>query len=562
MNSFERLVRKHARMASESPMWLRVTSLVLLLGLFGFSIYGVGQAYTMPKQVEEPVALANYQHIGEFDYLVYVYPSHLFGNPVETSEEEGQSLYFTNIIDGIDVVFDYDFIADGQTTDLSSDVDITAIATGPSGWQKEIPLSSARDLGANVSLEFPLELEQLDDFINQIELDLGIRSPDYTGPNYYTLGIEARVDISGNVGGTQINDVFVLPMKITVGRGTLEWDDELALSQRKSDGGFSYKHQGSFSYTIKLKENSLYGTGVDTLGKEPYQWPQISAQPPGSYYFTRITDIMLADFSYQFMCNQPVRNLIEEVEVEAILENPDVWSKTFVLVPKTQKSGDFRVDFAVDTDFFAEFTDMMRDEIGMGAPSHNLTITAVVHTIAETDFGTIDEIFTHSLDGTLTANALTWSGDLEGSKSGSIMGGHIMVPNTEKFVGLSPDTARIVFPIALAIILPFSLYLLILGIVARPTALSKLEKEAIRAKKKHKDLIVDVKELPAIEGQDITVVSLSSLDDLITTAENLFRPVLHKAEEERHIYCVIDGTTRYQYVSELGALTHFIISES
>ncbi|MBA7479358.1 hypothetical protein ES707_14792 [subsurface metagenome] len=554
------MLKEHARIVSSSPMWLKVASVVLILGLLSLSLYGVWKAHSTPRQVAEPLTLANYRHAGEFDYLVYVNPSHLFGNSAETPEEEGQSLYFINIVEDIDVVFNYDFVADGQTTGLSSDVDIVAIVTGPSDWQKEIPLSSARDLGANLSLEFPLELEQFDDFINEIELDLGIRQPDYTGPNYYTLVIEARVNINGDMGDSLINDTFVVPMQIRVSRGTLAWDNNLALSQRKSVGGLSYKHQGSFGYTIKLKENSLYGTGVDTLGKEPYQWPQISAQPPGNYYFTRITDIMLASFSYQFICNQPLRELSEEVEVQAILEYPNIWSKTFILVPKTQKSGEFVVDFSVDINFFSQLANTIKGEIDVAPATYDLTIMAVVHTTAQTDYGIIDEAFTQTLNGTLGSTVLTWNDELESSKTGSITGSH-MVPNTEKLFGLSPDTARIVFPIALAIILPFSLYLLILGIVARPAALSRIEKEAIQAKKKHKELIVDVKELPAIEGQDITVVSLSSLDDLITTAENLFRPVLHKAEEERHIYCVIDGTTRYQYVSEPGVLTHFIISE-
>ena len=555
------MLKKHARIVSSSPMWLKVASVALILGLLSFSLYGVWKAHSIPRQVAEPLTLANYRHAGEFDYLVYVNPSHLFGNSAETPEGEEQSLYFTNIIDVIEVVLDYNFVADGQTTGLSSDVDIVATVTGPSGWQKEIPLSSAPDLGTNLSLEFLLELEQFDDFINEIELDLGIRSPDYTGPNYYTLVIEARVDISGNVGSTPIDDAFVLPMQIRVSKGTLAWDNNLALSQRKSAGGLSYKHQGSFGYTIKLKENSLYELGIDTLGKEPYQWPLTSVQPPGNYYFTRITDVILANFSYQFICNQPLKQLIEEVEVRAILEYPNIWSKTFVLVPKTQKSGEFVVDFDVDINFFSQLANTIKGEIDVAPATYDLTIMAVVHTTAQTDFGNIDEVFTHTLKGTLSPTVLIWDSELEGSKEGSIGEDIRMVPNTEKLFGLSPDTARIVFPIALAIILPFSLYLLILGIVARPAALSRIEKEAIQAKKKHKELIVDVKELPTIEGQDITVVSLSSLDDLITTAENLFRPVLHKAEEERHIYCVIDGTTRYQYVSEPGVLTHFIISE-
>jgi len=144
-------------------MWLRATSLVLFFALAVFSLYGVWYAYTMPEQVEEPVALVNYQHNGQFDYLVYVNPSHLYGTPVETPEEETRSLYFTNIIDDINVKFNYDFIADSPVTELSSDVEIVAIVTGPSEWQKEVLLSSASDMGSSLTMWFPLELEQLDE---------------------------------------------------------------------------------------------------------------------------------------------------------------------------------------------------------------------------------------------------------------------------------------------------------------------------------------------------------------------------------------------------------------
>jgi hypothetical protein len=258
---------------------------------------------------------------------------------------------------------------------------------------------------------------------------------------------------------------------------------------------------------------------------------------------------MLASFDYQFFCDKAIENISEEVEVKAILEYPEVWTKTFTLVPKTQKSGKFRVDFAVDINSLADFTNTMRDEIGMGAASHNLTILAEVHTIAQTDLGNIDEVFTHSLEGTLTSSTLTWSKELENSKAGSIMGTR-WVRNDEKFVWLSLDEAKIVFPVAAGIIFPFAIYLLLINIVSRPLPPSEIEKEARRAKRKHKGLFVDVKELPDVEGQTITVVPIDSLDGLITTAENLFKPILHKAEEERHTYCVMDGTIRYEYVSE------------
>ena len=112
------------------------------------------------------------------------------------------------------------------------------------------------------------------------------------------------------------------------------------------------------------------------------------------------------------------------------------------------------------------------------------------------------------------------------------------------------SVARITFPILVAIV-SLSLYLLIPLMVHKALPLSRIEQEARRAKKKHRDLIVDVKEFPFAEAGAITVISLNSLDDLITTADNLFKPVLHQAEDKQHRYCVIDNFIRYEYVNRL-----------
>jgi len=143
-----------------------------------------------------------------------------------------------------------------------------------------------------------------------------------------------------------------------------------------------------------------------------------------------------------------------------------------------------------------------------------------------------------------------WNNNLTESKDGSIMGTE-MVPNTEKLFGLETSQARAVFPAGAAIFFLLGMYLLVVSVVYRGGPVSDMEREAMRAKKKHKDLVVDVEELPSLEGDDIEVAWLSSLDELMIVAENLFKPVLHKAERERHIYCVVDAKVRYVYVSEL-----------
>jgi len=72
---------------------------------------------------------------------------------------------------------------------------------------------------------------------------------------------------------------------------------------------------------------------------------------------------------------------------------------------------------------------------------------------------------------------------------------------------------------------------------------------AARARKKYKQVMVDIEELPSVKPNEI-VISLTSLDDLVRVADDLVKPVVHQAKEGRHIYCIIDSGIRYLYVVE------------
>ena len=539
---------------------LKVSLIALTLVLLLASGFGVWKAFTMPEQWEEPVTLVSYQHQGEFDYQVYIEPGHLFAPPVTElpevigEEEEERPLYFTNIIEDIEVSFTYGFATDYPTRLASSDVDIVAIIHGPSGWQKEVLLKS--DSGDDYfTISFPLELDDFDDIINDIEEELEVRRP--TEQNVYDLVIEARVKVKAYTGRDWVDDTFVQPMEISVGRGTLEWDNELNLVQRRYHGeyygGFSYKHVGNFGYTIWLDEEktALYGTEVTELSPEPYWPPPIMRRPPGEVYFPRLVDIMKSSFSYRFICDPPVTNLAEEVEVTAVLEYPkveavagypQVWQKKFTLVPKTKKSGDFVLYFPVDITYFGRLADVIREEIGMGAPTHDLTINVEVHTRADTQFGPIDEVFTHTLKGALGTTTIAWEKELQKSEPGTIEDTRIV---TDPDVPIYRLWSRVVAGMLLFLFLFVAWH----AIWAKPI-MSRIEEEAFRAKKKHKNVIVDITKLPAAKREE-KVVPIGSLDELIKAADSLLKPVLHQAEADRHTYCVIDGLTRYEYISEL-----------
>ncbi|GAI54318.1 unnamed protein product, partial [marine sediment metagenome] len=186
---------------------------------------------------------------------------------------------------------------------------------------------------------------------------------------------------------------------------------------------------GEFDYSVHLKENSLFDT--ETLKPPPPVIPPPPPTPPPPpppktvgagelLLFSKLVDSMDATFNYKFKCDQPVTELTEEVTIIAILENPEVWSKTFVLVPHTKKSGGFSVSFPLDINHFTEMLEAIRSETGVPAESYNLTIKADVHTTAQTDFGPIDEVFSQTLSSALGKGTLEWNEELIQSKPVSI----------------------------------------------------------------------------------------------------------------------------------------------
>jgi hypothetical protein len=535
---------------------LVIVTLVLLLA----SGYGVWTAYSMPLEREEPVTLVNYQHQGEFNYQVYIEPGQLFSPPPNEisqviDEEEEKPQYFLTLIDNMEVSFDYIFTPDYPTTLNSTDVYIVAIIHGPSGWQKEVPLKS-KSGDDRVTISFPLDLEEFDEIIDDVEEELEIRR--YTEENVYNLVIEARVNVSAYTGEEWIDDNFVQQMEISVGRDTLTWDDELNLDQRRyywgRFGGFSYKHSGSFSYTIWLDEDktALYGPSVTELKPEPYLPSLVINRPLDAVYFLSLIDIIKSSFSYRFICDQPVTNLVEEVEVTAVLEYPDMWQKIFTLVPETEKSGDFNLEFPLDVIYFGRLTEAIREELGIGAPTHDLIISAEVHTKAETPFGPIDEVFKQTLKGALGTTTITWDAETKKSEPGTIEDAIIVTdPNVPKY--------RMWSRVLLGVLLLVFLFVAWHAVWARPV-MSKIQAEASRAKKKHKNVIVDITNLPEARHEQV-VIPVGSLEELIKAADGLLKPVLHKAQANRHTYCVIDGLTRYEYISELWKLSGEGLSE-
>ena len=493
--------------------------LVVVLVIFLISLAGVFVAHALPDEVEEHVTLLEYTHNGKFDYLAYLKPSYLYGPPPEPLPPNPK--YPTRIIDSFNLTF-----SSRQPEGMSQTAVINAVLENPGIWQKEINLVPQATKTGSLLVKFSLDIDELNELIDNIAQEVGVLA------SSYNLTIVADVKSGGG------EFTHTLPMELS--KTLIEVDRNLSHSESGYDG--------KFDYVVNLKENSIYETSY----LEP---PVIETQPSsrtirsGEVIISELVDRIYLTFSYGFESSKPVSQLTQEVQINAILENPNFWSKEVVLVPPTIKSGDFEVTFPLDLHQFTDLIEVIQAETGILVSSYKLNIKADVHTIAETDFGTIDEDFSQVMTSALGQGVLDWGKELESSKEGSIEESRVL-PNPKKYLGLSvAEVSRLSIIIA-SIIFVLFLYLSVLYLRFRPVGAPEIEEEARRAKKKYKDLIVDIEELPVAKAGE-TLISLSSLDDLATAAEELLKPVLHKAEEKRHIYCIIDGLTRYEYISEL-----------
>jgi len=528
---------------ARSP-WLKLGSLVgacLLLIAAGF---GVWRAFSLPASTEQPVALVNYEHRGEFDYSVYLKPNSLYG-PLKPQQEETEveedtaPVFFRNILDEAWLTFSYNFSCGQSLSTITNEVVVSAIAENPGMWQKEIAILEETHGGQQVSVEFPLDLEPLESVVDEIEDEIGVRG----SGNQFIIRAAVHTTAVTTLGQT-IDGDFSHEITVVVQAYTLQLEGSFESSDIGSDEDISYSRKGRFDYQVYLKPNSLYDTDVLSSEAPPEEESPALTTPlgPGLTYFNKIVDNVMANFSYQFLSDKPVTNLVEEVEVTAVLRYPEMWSKSFTLVPKTSYRGPFVVDFPVDIEGFQAFTDNLRTELGLGAASYDLAIQTTVHTTGDTESGHIDEIFAHSLQGQLGLTTFTLAGSLAKQQPGAIVENRMVpVANTWVFRGLSLA--------GLVLVLFALLFVLRNSRRAQAVAISRMEEEALRAKRKHKGVIVDVSELPPAGAGEV-VIPIGSVDELVSIADALLKPVLHHARTNKHTYCVIDGGVRYLYVIE------------
>ena len=292
----------------------------------------------------------------------------------------------------------------------------------------------------------------------------------------------------------------------------------------------NYEHTGNFNYVVYLKNNSLYGSA--TIG-------------PGDIIFKNITDHIDASFSYRFSSDRKAK-VRGDYELSATVKT-DLWSKNFVIIPKTDfNSSSFRINFPLNISRFDSVVNQIDKELAVKSKKAELIIRCVVHTVAETDAGIIDEFFAPSLVVPLQESVINIDSNLSAHKPGSIK-------RTEKVILPPPPVAekkRNSIASTIAIFFVFIAFALLTESEQRKT--DRTEKIVKWIKKKYGDWIVDSDEVPSAEK----IIPLNSLEDLMKVADNMGKPVIHIAPngEHSHLYCVLDGEIQYRYILEEGRM--------
>lgn len=297
---------------------------------------------------------------------------------------------------------------------------------------------------------------------------------------------------------------------------------------------YSYKHKAELKYTVHLKPNSIFPEAV--LGSD-------------KTYFTKLVDYFTVYFSYNFTGDSDA-SMKGAYDIVAVIDAPDMWQKTFVLVPFSEMtvSGNnlsINKEFPVRLDYYNEVLKQVNDEIGVVAREPKLNIKANVYLKADAGGNIVKEDVAPVMSIPLSSGDFQVGGETSVEKEGS-------VNKTE--VVADPAAAnmkkRQLCLLAFSAVLTALLMLLLL-LYTRNKIIVVDERKALidSIRRKYGERMVTLQDEFSPDDK-MTVLSFNSMEDLIKLADELNKPVLCKEPANPGgypCYYVLDGLTAYKH---------------
>ena len=488
--------------------------------LVAATLIWVGTAFTAPK-TKEKVLIQDYEVIGEFDHKKYGHS--------ERGKAEPNPVHFPQIIDSMTAFYEYKFSSEEPASVIGGTARISAILSNPGQWEKEVDLVSGINHKGSFNIVFQLNAEEFVELADNIGEEIGVKT---TAP---VLTLKATVNTKAETKSGVVEEDFIQTLRLRLTPTVIGWYRPFYLSRKGYNDGLYYDQQGSFGYSVHLKPNVLYGD-ITMNSYIPPVPPPIKLADNIFYELDNI-EFYEVTFDSKMKSEEGLSNIKYEVEVNAVLHNPNGEEVFFPLVPRNQQEGELRVTFPLDIVLLYDIIRVVEGEIDESTPDYRLVVEANVHILAESELGPIEEDFSDSLVLTLAYNGPSWPAIDVKTTPGSITK-TVVVPNSDRMTGIMGSLGVLGMMVVLLI---YAIYL-----YRQSEELPAWDAEAIRVKKERQDVIVDVQELTPPSISD-TVIPFDSLDELVKMADALLKPVLHKAEPEKHTYQVIDGTVRYMY---------------
>jgi hypothetical protein len=521
-------------------------SILLVLSFLGTA----AAAFLIPGQRTVSTAQVKYEQTGQFDYIASLKPSYLFGPepspsptpaPTPTPTPLSNLKYPVADVERFNFNFSYEMTSEQDLKKVTEYVEVFSNGTNSDSKKFDTVIMPKSKASGPFTVNFEL-----------------IPDTQYSGGDI-TLTINVYPAMETGQGLIAFES-YTQTLKINLKKSI--WEVERAGLQQTTAGNLGeilYKQSGKLDYTVKLKSTSAYGGITLDIPSIPSPIPTptpTAPEPrivgPGTVLFSKLVDQLDFSFKYKFVADQPVSNLKEELSIVATLENPDVWSKTFVLVPAVQISNNSETDFALDLNEYYTLLDNIRVETGVPAEAYKLTIKPVVQVSAQTQYGDINEVFSPTLSTSMGKGVIEWTEKLEQNKAGQIASEQI-IPNSDRYLGLSVSGIRTLSLILmLALLILFALFALLYW-RARPQAVSYIQKESQKIKKKYADRIIE--SVPEENNIQAGAINLLTMDDLVKLADELNKPILHYSdgvEAKTHYYFLYEEEKRYQYVLNAG----------
>lgn len=298
-----------------------------------------------------------------------------------------------------------------------------------------------------------------------------------------------------------------------------------------------YQHIGTYNYIAKLKPNIIYNN-------------KTTLKPGEGPVYLRITEHLNITFTYTFQSNKEANATIK-YSVQEYLQSPK-WTKqldttiTETTINGTGKQIEILINniSSISIAALESLANQMNQEKGVYTSEYNATITTKIQTIAETNEGTINELFNPTLTtmfkrGTPEGDLLLILG-LENTKTGAITQENTIHRDwvINQRIGSYALTMTALIGLAITTWARSK---------TKPTKREKPEKYLEEIIEPYEEIIAEVTREPT-QKVPTTTLPMKSIEDLVKIADNLAKPILHvEKAENKQVFYVLDETTRYEY---------------